>query len=167
MPAPDQAGPDHIDRRRGEHRAADRVEVAGDDVEQVDRPLAYGTELVGRDAHSPVGNTAVRCRELMGDSFDVGCRDAAHLLRERRSEGRDCLLHLGQPIGVRGCLRSTFDEEHVEHREQHPRIRPGPNEVVLFCDLRGLGATWVEDHHPSAALLQLAEPVGEVGDRHQ
>jgi len=43
----DQPHADRVDGRTGEHRAADPVEVAGQDVEQVDRPVADGPELLG------------------------------------------------------------------------------------------------------------------------
>ena len=44
---------------------------------------------------------------------------------------------------------------------------PGPDEEVLGGDLGGLGAARVEDDHAAAARLQLAQPAGEVGGRHQ
>ena len=85
VPAADQPGADRVDGRRGEHRAADAVEVAGQQVEQLDRPLADGAERVRRDPDPAVGHGAVGRRELAGDPADLLGGHAA--ARPRRARG--------------------------------------------------------------------------------
>ena len=59
LAAPDQAGAHRVDRGRGEHRPAHAVEVARQDVEAVDRPLAHGAPRARRDSDPAVDDATV------------------------------------------------------------------------------------------------------------
>ena len=123
VPAPDQAGADDVDRRRGEHHAARPVEVAGEEVEAVDGPLAHGAERLRGDADPAVDDAAVGRRELAGETaHDVG-RHAAHRLGALGGEVGDRRQDRVQPVDVRPgrAARSSASsvDEHVQHREQH------------------------------------------------
>ena len=61
-PRPMSAAPDDVDGRAGEHRAALAVEVAGEELSSVDRPLADRAELLRGDAHAAVGRRRSRRR---------------------------------------------------------------------------------------------------------
>ena len=165
--APGQAASDHVDHRRGEHRAADPVEVAGDQVEHLDRPLRHGPELLGRHADPAVGNGAVGGGELPRDAADHAGGYAAHRFRAFRGEGRDGRPHGVQPVHVGGQADQTLIEDHRDHGEQDERVGARPHEVVLGGDLGGLRAARVEDHHPTSTGLQLAQPAGKVRRGHQ
>jgi hypothetical protein len=165
--AADQPRAHRVDRRRGEHRTARPVEVAAEDVEAVHRPLADRAPRPGRDADPAVDDARVGGQELVGEAaYDVG-RQPAHRLGALRCEVRDQPDHRVDPVDVRRRRRRGLGREDVQHRQQYPRIRAGPHEVVLVGDLRGLGAARVQDDHPPAARLELAHALGEVGHRHQ
>ena len=168
--AADQPGADGVDRRGGEHRAALAVEVAGEHVEAVDRPLAHRAEpRAGRDARS--GRRPRRASAAASSRASRRISSAGTpLIASARSGVKSATRSTDrrQPVDVRRRgWRRALGEQDVQHRQQHPRVGAGADEVVLVGDLGGLGAARVEDDHPAAARLEVAQPVREVGHRHQ
>ena len=74
------------DRRAREHRAAGAVEVAGEDVEDVDEPARRRPEALRGGADAPVDRGARRGRQLAGHAPDLGRCDPA---RRRDGLGRE------------------------------------------------------------------------------
>ena len=62
---------------RREHRAARAIEVAGEDVDQVDRPAGQGAELLAGRADPAVARGAGRVGVVAGEPADGGGVDAA------------------------------------------------------------------------------------------
>ena len=85
VPAADQPGADGVDRRVGEHRAADPVEVAGQEVEAVDRPHAHRAEGLGRHPDPAVDRGPVGRRR--GRAPSGGSRRRARRCAPRRARG--------------------------------------------------------------------------------
>ena len=125
-PGPSSPRPTRSTAGRGEHRAARPVEVAGEDVERLDRPLADHAEGLGGDAHPPVHGR----RSARGEV----AREAAHGIRGMP-------LTCSASSGVNGCDRlahrvdarrrtpagvaSALGEQLAHHRQQHAASDPG------------------------------------------
>ncbi len=166
--AADQPGADRVDGGVGEHRPAHPVQVAGEDVEAVDRPHAHRAEGVRGHPDPAVHRGPVRAGELAGDPPDLGGGHAAVLLGELRGVRRDGRLDDVETVDVHRRFRpQALLQDDVQHRQQHERVRAGPHEVVLVGDLRGLGAPRVEHHHPASPRPERAEALREVGHGHQ
>ena len=166
MAGTDDPAADGVDGRLGEEHPALPVEVAGQDVEQVDRPLADGAEALGGQPHPAVRRRAVGGGKPGPAAAGPGRQPAGRLGSLGREAG-DEVAHPVDVVDVRRGSGQPFLEQHVQHREQHRGVGAGPDKVVLGGDLRGLGAARVEHHHPAAAVLQVADPLGEVGNGHQ
>ncbi len=85
---PDEAAAHHVDRRLGEHHPAGPVEVAGQEVEAVDRPLADRAEAGRGDAEPAVRRGAAGLAQLARQTLDGLGRHGADLLGECRGEAR-------------------------------------------------------------------------------
>ena len=66
-----------------------------------------------------------------------------------------------------GSHGDTVGEEHLEHGEQDPGVAARSHEVVLGRDPRRLRAPGVEHDEVSAAALEVAGALGEVGRGHE
>ena len=163
----DEPPADRVDRWLGEQDPAFPVEVARQQVQALDRPLADRPEPVRGDAEPAVRRTPVGRGELARQPADDLGRQAAGRLRTLGGELRDRGRHPLHVVDVRRSRGETLGEQHLEHRQEHDRVAAGAHEVVLGGDLGGLGAPGVEDHHPAAALLQVAQPLREVGNGHE
>ncbi len=84
---------DDVEGGPREHRAADPVEVACQDVQQLDQPLAQRAELLRRDAHAAVAHGRGRGREVADEPLhDLGIdarRGGRRLGRERAHQIAD------------------------------------------------------------------------------
>ena len=67
----EDAAPDEVDGGRREHRAAGSVEVAGEEVERLDRPLAEHAERLRRHPHPAVDGGRGRRGEVAREPADV------------------------------------------------------------------------------------------------
>ena len=149
----------------GEHRAAGAVEVAGQQVEHVDRPLAERAEPLGRDAHPAVRRGPVRRGELAGDPADVVGRHPADRLGALRGERRRPrprprpALSTYAGSGGRAPRRTAT----WSIASSTTASVPGRTKWCSVGDLGGLGAARVEDDHPAAALLQSRSRFGKSG----
>src|SRR3954451_7151164 len=86
-PAPGRAGRvEGADGGAREHGAAGPVEVAGEDVEDVDEPARRRPEALRGGADAPVDRGAGRGRQLAGHAPDLGGGDRA---RRRDGLGRE------------------------------------------------------------------------------
>ena len=154
MPISRSASVDEVHGRPREHRAADAVHVARDDVQRVDQPVGQRARLLLADAHPPVGHGARSGRELARQPLDLAGLDArvgggalgrpllgqgAQLATGRRSARR------GRPRRTRPSAKITF-----EHPQQQVGIAAGAHRDVLGGVLGGLGAAGVDhDHLPA------------------
>ncbi len=163
----DQAATDAVDRRRCEKGAALPVEIPGDQVEQLDRPLCDRAVPRRRDAHSAIRGRTVGGRELPRDPADLVGRYAARPLRALGVEPGHGLPHGVEAVDVGPRACQALVEQHVQHGQQDVDVGAGTDEVVLGGHPRGLGAPRIEQHHPAVALLEGPQPVREVGDCHQ
>lgn len=147
-------------------RPARAIEVARDDVEQLDGPLADRAEPLGRDAEPAVTGSPIRCRELARDSADhlgIDTGDGRGSFRRPPGEG---LTEFRQPIDVRRWILDAVGQHLVDQGEQERGIRPGPDEVVLIGDGRGFGPARVDHDHPAATRPYVLEAFGETGRGH-
>ena len=163
------AGPRHRNRGEREHRAAHRVEIPGEEIQQLDEPLANGAEGLRRQADAPVNDRGRRVANLL--------RDGAHRLggnsrRRRRAlhaEGADRLdraLEPRQSIAVALDARRPELEHRVHQREEECGIGAGADEVVARRDVRRLGAARIDDDDLAAAFANRLQSRGDVGHRH-
>ena len=158
---------DEVDRRSREHRSSRPVEVAGEDVDHLDRPLAHHPVDLGGDPHASV-NGGRRCRgEVVRQRADCRGRHPAHVLRELGRERRHRLPDLVHAVDVCRRPSEALDEQLADDGEEDGGVGPGPDEMVLVGDRGGLGAAWVDDDEPPAAIGELATALREVGDRPQ
>jgi len=97
-----------VEGRVGEHRAAGDVEPSGEQVQQVDRPLAEAAERLRRNAHAPVGDGGLRVREIERQAADRGGVDAGHASCGIRGERRDRCAHAVDAI-ERGMGMSVLE----------------------------------------------------------
>ncbi|MCW2813962.1 MAG: hypothetical protein JWN84_1417 [Nocardioides sp.] len=133
----------------------------------MDRPLAQGSEALGRDAHPAVDDRRLLARDRarqLADHLRVDARDRCCALGAER---RDQLGQAVEPVDVRRRAGQALGEQHLQHRQQHRGVGAGAHEVVLVGDLGGLGAPRVDDDHPAFARLEVTDALGEVGHGHQ
>ncbi len=78
-----------IHRRLGTQRAADPIEVAGDQVDQLHQPLTERAEGLGRDAHPPVADCFVRRSEVPRQLTDLLGRNTATIAHRFGGKGGD------------------------------------------------------------------------------
>ena len=159
-----------VDRGLREHGPALAVEVAGDDVEQVDEPLGRGAELLGRDPHAAVADPGARRGEV--------ARERARLVGRDTRDGGDTLGRevLGEPLDLLPPVGERFEaarprepllDDRVQHGEQQEDVRAGPDEVVVVGGSGRLGAPRVDDDDAAAPVADRLEPPADVGRGHQ
>ena len=170
MPTTAQLPGHEVDLGIGQERPAHAVEVAGDSVDRLDRPLAHGAELLGRHTHPAVRHGTICLGKITGDATDLARIDPGDRSGPLRCGGGARIAH-----AVHARQREMFDacvvhaplmHQHMQDRQQQRRIGAGPDEVVLVGDGGGLGAARVDHHQPTAATAQVAHAVPEVGCGH-
>jgi len=158
---------DDIDGRPRQHGAARPVQVAGQQVQQLDRPLAHQAVRLDRGSHPGVDGGRVRGGELVGEPTHVLGRDTAGLGGTLARERVDEAPYLLQPVDVLRHPGQAVLEQGPHHREQEVRIGARSHEQVLVGDARGLGPARVDHDQPPATVVQVPHPAGEVRDGHQ
>ena len=137
-----------------EERAAGPVEVAGEDVEDVDQPAGEGAELDGAAADAAVDGGGGRGGQLAGERADLA---GVHVAGGGDGLGRE--VPHGCPefvdaLDVRG-QRAEVDEalleEDVRHGGEQQRVGAGPDGDVPVGELGGAGAARVDDGERAAA----------------
>ena len=166
-PGPEEAPADDVDGRRREHRAARAVEVAGEHVDRLDRPLADHPVGLGRHAHPPVHGGGGRLGELRREPPHGIRGHPGDALGELRGERVDRLADGVDAVDVGGRPSRARGQQLAHDGEQHGGVGARPHEVVLVGHPGGLGPAGVEHDEPAAAGRQLATPLGEVGHRPQ
>ena len=153
-----------------EHRAALAVEVAGQEVEDVDEPARERAEPLRRRPDPPVDGGRVGGGELVRHPADLAGFDPAGagdgLGRERlgeRGEG----VGAGRVLGERAGSGEVVGDQRVRDREQQQRIASRGDEVVLGGLLRGPRAARIDDDDLAAALADRPDPAAHVGRREQ
>jgi hypothetical protein len=158
-----------IERRGREHGAARAVEVAGDEVHELDQPVTRHAVRLDRGSHAAVDGGARGRRQLPGEPLDRGGREPRRVRHPPRRKGADRLRHDLEPVGERRQPTRRGEpllEEHVQDRREQQRIRARPDEQVLVGEPRGLGPARVHDRESSTAGAELPDPTGKAGRRH-
>ena len=174
---PPLAGPHTVGERRvrqrvhaprdgvAEHQAAGPVEVAGEDVHDVDQPGRERPELLVAGADAAVERRRRRGRVLAGDAPDGVGRDATRRLDALGGEvDRRGPHHVDAvDVGADGTeVDEVLGEEHVHHREEERGVGAGNDGDPLVGAVRGARPTRV-DHHDLATAgadaVELAEDV--------
>src|SRR5207248_5091778 len=140
-----------------EHRAAHAVEVAGDDVEDVDQPARERAELLRARADAAVDRGALGGSELARHAPDLAGRDSGCLGDALGLEVRDELAHLVEPRNEWVSLQEgdkALGEDHVRKRRQQQRVGARADEVMLVRMLCGPAAARVDDYDLAAALAE-------------
>ncbi len=148
------ADPHHlVNRRQGEQATALPVQVACENVEDLDRPLAQGTEALGGYAHAAIADSSVRSREIMGHGLNdfhghpgVCCSPLGGQVGDRSAHGLDP-VHYGFELTQ---LNQSIPVQHVDHGQQQRGIGSGPHRMIVSGQLRCFGSSRI-DHHQFAA----------------
>ncbi len=152
-----------IHRRLGTQRAADPIEVTGDQVDQLHQPLAERAEGLGRDAHPPVANRLVRRREIPRQLADLLSRNPTTGAHRFGAEGGDRRAHLLDAVQRElAGARQAFLEQSIEQAKQERRVLSRPHEHMLIGDRCGLAATRVDHHQLAAAGADRLQPLLHV-----
>jgi hypothetical protein len=146
------------DRRAPEHRAARTVEVPRRRVERVDQERDQGPESPKAGARAPVRGRSRRGHRAcqVPDRLGGHPRAVGAVLR------RELARHLGESVRALRVLREevavgeTLGEDHVQHREQKPRVGVRRDRDVLEL-ARGLGPARVHDDDAPAAVHDLVQ----------
>ena len=173
MPAPELPyaffGHD-VERRAGEHRPSGAIQVAGDDVQDVDQPLADPAEGLRRKAHAPVTDGAFRARELTGHRGDFDGVDSdlrrhplGSVALDQGVEFRDVRTELGQAART----GQTLAQYGLEQRQQQQHVAAGPDEMVGVGLGRGFGAARVDQNDLAATCADVSQSSGHAGCGHQ
>ena len=170
LPAVEMAaagGRHQVHRWAGAERAADAVQVAGHQVDQLHQPMAQRTERLGRDAHAAITDSLVSAGEIPGQLANLLGRHrtlAAHGLGIEAGNG---LAHFVQAFHRQMAIAcQPFGEQSVEHPKQQRRIAAGAYEHVLVRDGCRLAAPRVDHHHFTAPRLDGLEAFFHVGHGH-
>jgi hypothetical protein len=127
-PRPRPGSPAVLDEpmaRAREHGAARPVEVAGEDVEDVDEPARRGPEALRRGADAPVDRGAGRGRQLAGHAPDPRARRYRTSPRRPRRElagQRADSLEARDMARERAEIGELLAEERVGQREEQQRV---------------------------------------------
>ncbi len=149
-----------------EERAAGPVEVAGEDVEDVDQPVGEGAVLHGGAAHPPVDGGGGRGGELPGEGADGG---GVHVAGGGDRLGGELpyrgpyLLDALDVGGERSEVGEVLREKGVDEGGEEQRVGAGADRDVPVGEARGAGAPGVDDGEGAAASSEGLEPAGEVG----
>ncbi len=169
-PAVRAASLEEIDGGAREHRAAGLVEMAGDRVQHVDEPAREPAELLRGDAHAPVRHGPRSAGEVPGQCADCPSRNAGGRCDTLGGETGGELPHVHDSIRETGetlQLLEAIGEDHVQEPQQQQRVGARTDEVVFACDIRGLGAPRIDDHHATAAGADLPDAPLDVRRGHQ
>ncbi|CAM5268543.1 hypothetical protein SVIOM74S_09712 [Streptomyces violarus] len=150
-----------------EERPAGPVEVAGEDVQDVDEPAGQGAVRDGAAADAPVDGGGGGGGELAGEGADDVGLDVAGGGDGFGGELPQGVGHFLDALDVRGGFGEALVEEHLGHRRQQQRVGAGPHGDVPVGELRGAGAPRVDHDERAAAGLERLEFAGEVGGRAQ
>ena len=147
-----------------EHRPAGAVEVAGQDVDDVDEPAAQRAEF-------DCGRTDPAVDGRRGGGGDLACQ-GADLVGGHAAVGGDVVRR--EPVGQRTNVVDTADvfghspevdkaffEEHVHDREQQRGVGARPGSNVPIGQFGRACAGRVDDDEPAAALTQRPQLAGK------
>ena len=162
------AGGGHqVHRRAGAERAADAVQIAGHQVDQLHQPMAQRTERLGRHAHAAITDSLISAGEVPGQLANLLGRHrtlAAHGLGIEAGNGPAHLVQAFHRQMAVAC--QPLGEQSVEHPKQQRRIAAGAYEHVLVRDGCRLAAPRVDHHHFSAPRLDGLEAFLHIGHGH-
>jgi hypothetical protein len=170
------AGPERPARtpvvgRVGEHRAARAVEVAGQQVDDVDQPARERAGPHRGRAEPAVHAGAVRIGELTGQRPDGVGGDPAAVRDPFRAERREPREHLVEAVEVAASRSGTVTLPSSCRVWASAASRsasvPGADGEVEVGLRGGPGPARIDDHQPAAAALQRRQPAGEVRGRPQ
>jgi hypothetical protein len=152
--------------RLREEGAAGAVEVAGEDVEDVDEPAAERAVRDGAAADAAVDGGGRRGGEFAGESAGhVG----VHVTGRGDRLGGEVPYGLAQFVDafeVPGQLAGVGEallEQDVRHRREEECVGAGADRDVPVGEFGGAGAARVDHGEGAAAGLERLEPAGEVG----
>ena len=118
-PGPEETPADDVDGRRREHRAARAVEVAGEHVDRLDRPLADHPVGLGRHAHPPVHGGGGRLGEFRREPPHGIRGHPGDALGELRGERVDRLADGVDAVDVGGRSSRARGQQLAHDGEQH------------------------------------------------
>jgi hypothetical protein len=157
-------------RRRRPHRAAGAIEVAGQDVHQVDRPARQRPELLTGRADAAVAGRGRRRRVVVGQAPDRRRVEPDPRRHPLGREPRRDRLDLGQAVDVvgrRAQPHQPVGAKDVDHRQEQRGVAARPDRVVLVGQGRGLGPPGIDHDQLAAARADRLQPGLHVGRRHQ
>ena len=146
------------DRRQREHRPAGPVQVAGQDVDDVDQPAAEGAEFDRGRADPAVHRRASGRRRVRGPA--CGCRRPAHRSARRPppARSRAASSRTSSTPSTWSARPPSVDqvllEQHMHDGEQQRGVGAGPRRDVPVGQFGGAGAGRVDDDQRAAALTQ-------------
>ncbi len=153
-------------RRQREHHPAGPVQVAGQDVDDVDQPAADGAEFDGGRARS--GRRRQRWARRRVPWPECGCRrpstpQCAATVSGAKSRASSRTSSNPATWSARSSERhQVLVEQDVDDGEQQCRVGAGPRRHVPVGELGGAGAGRVDDDQRAAALTQAAQLAGEI-----
>lgn len=153
-----------------EEGAAGTVEVAGEDVQDVDQPAGQGAVRDGAAADAAVYGGGGRGGQFPGERADRLGVDVAGLGGGFRGEVPHGLAEFVGPLHQLGEFPEVGElllEEDVRHGGEQHCVGAGADGHVPVGELGGAGAARVDDGQGAAARLEGLELAGEVGGRAQ
>jgi hypothetical protein len=149
-----------------EEGAAGPVEVAGEDVQDVDQPAGQGAVRDGTAADAAVYGGGGRGGQFAGERADRVGVDVAGLGGGLRGEVLYRLAEFVGPLHQLGEFAEVGElllEEDVRHGREQQRVGAGADGHVPVGEFGGTGAAGVDDGQGAAARLEGLELAGEVG----
>ena len=149
-----------------EHRPARAVEIACQDVDDVDEPAAQRSEFDRGGADPAVDGGRRGGGEFAGQHPDLVRGDSAvrgdGVGPEVRCDGAD-LVDTVDMVGHRAEVDQTLVEEHVHDGEHQRRVGARAGSDVPIGEFGGAGAGGIDDDQLAAALAQRPQLAGKIG----
>ena len=153
----------------GEHDTAFPVQVAGEDVDEIDQPGAEGAVGTGGDAHPGVDSRTGSRGDVAGQLAN-DTRGHAHGLGHFfrcpvHHQAGQVLFAIEYGVQLAGRHQQLL-EQHLGNGQQQVHIGTGADKMVLVGHFGGLGAARIDDHHLAPAFLQGLEAPFHVRHGH-
>ena len=148
---------DNVDGGLGKHRAADAVEIAGRDIQQIDQPVIERPEGGDRNTHPAIDDGRLTIAEAGSEVTDHVRRNATlgsagFQLKLPQRVPRH--VPIGQHLGQASWLHQPGLIQCQQQRDQQGAVGPRFHEQMFIGDFGCLGPARVDNHKLATSTLQ-------------